>query len=145
MIRPNGSEPGEYNPNHIHQSCWFRGNCYDSSGDKLVISTDDGKGNYAEISSLEQWQAVGQENDGSISIGYTGDAGLMALEDFAPPEEGFLFTSKLSDIENFNLKDDSVCRDGGLECWPAEVVEKFADIDFAGKPANSKSIGAVAP
>jgi hypothetical protein len=146
MVRPNGTAGGEYNPCHIGSSTRFIGNCYDASGGPLVISTDDTRGAYRTVTTMADWQALGQERLEGALCGVSEDAGLRALGSFKPPLGGFLPKQDLRTVRNFDLAAASACRGRGID--PAPFVTLRAPLkaqrpDFHGREASSFNIGAV--
>jgi hypothetical protein len=146
MIRPNGSASGDYNPCHCSRTIRFIGNCYDSSGGPLVISTDDTSGAYTNITTLAAWQALGQERLGNAVRGVVGDPGLIGLNSFKPPAGGFLPKRRLSSIRNFDLAGTSPCRGRGIDPTPFVTLQapfKAQRLDFRGNSSSSTDVGAV--
>jgi hypothetical protein len=146
MIRPNGTLGGEYNPNHISNSCKFIGNCYDASGGPLIISTDNTIGSYTNIATLAAWQALGQEKIGSALYGVISDAGFSSPDTFNPPAGGFLLSQEINIISNFNLTAGSACNGQALDPWPYVTLQSPLTVqtaDYHGNTTATINIGAV--
>jgi hypothetical protein len=99
MVRPNGTAPGDYNATHIDRSNRFVANLYDSSGDSLLISTDNTKGRYVDITSLSAWHAVGQERDSTTYYGVHANAGFASQK----PPGGYLPNLPVSDYAGLDI------------------------------------------
>jgi hypothetical protein len=141
MVRPNGTAPGDYNATHIDSSNRFVANLYDSSGASLLISTDNTKGSYVDITSLSAWHAAGQEQVGSTNYGVDAGAGFASQK----PPSGYLPNLPVSDYTGLDIGARSAARDAAADPWPVITVRPPTTVgraDFHGHVGPIRDIGA---
>jgi len=146
MIRPNGSTAADYNPCHINSSSRFIGNCYDSSGSPLIISSDNTHGLYMNITTLAAWQNLGQESLSSTLCGIVADAGFKGLDSFKPPNGSFLTNRQVGMVRNFDLTSDSMCRGRAKDIMRFVTIQPplaIQRMDYHGNLLPAADIGAV--